>query len=384
MSPDYYELLGVDRNATPEEIKKAYRRLARQLHPDVNPDPQTQDRFKVVTSAYEVLSDPQKRKMYDLGGDPLAAAGGQGAGFGQGFSFTDIMDAFFGQGAQRGPRSRMQRGKDALLRIDVDLADAAFGTATDITVDTAVVCDTCHGSGARENSEPVVCETCRGHGEVQQVQRSFLGDIRTSRPCPTCRGFGSVIPNPCDECGGDGRVRARRSIAVKIPAGVDTGTRVQLAAQGEVGPGGGPAGDLYVEIEVAPHEFFVRDGDDLICEVTVPMTAAALGTQLDLPTLEADTGASDVDKTVPLEIKPGTQSGERSVMRGRGVPRLRGVGRGDLVVNVHVETPTRLDPTQEDLLRQLASLRREENPDGQMSSAHKGMFGRLKDAFGQR
>jgi molecular chaperone DnaJ len=385
MSQDYYGILGVERNATPEEIKKAYRKLARQLHPDVNPDPETQERFKLVTAAYEVLSDPQKRQVHDMGGDPLSGAGNGAGGFGQGFSFTDIMDAFFGAGGgQRGPRSRMQRGKDALLRLEVELSEAAFGTSRDLTVDTAVVCGTCHGSGAREDSEPVVCETCRGHGEVQQVQRSFLGDIRTARPCPTCRGFGTVIPNPCDECSGDGRVRARRTISVKIPGGVDTGTRVQLSGQGEVGPGGGPAGDLYVEIDVGPHPFFVRDGDDLICEVSVPMTAAALGTQLDLPTLDADTGASDVDRTVPLEIKAGTQSGERTVLRARGVPRLRGVGRGDMIVNVHVETPTKLDATQEELLRQLAALRREENPSGSMSSAHKGVFGRLKDAFGTR
>lgn len=385
MSQDYYGILGVQRTATPEEIKKAYRRLARQLHPDVNPDPATQERFKTVTAAYEVLSDPQKRQVHDLGGDPLAAAGPGGGGFGQGFSFTDIMDAFFGQGgSQRGPRSRMQRGKDALLRLEVELAEAAFGTSRDLTVDTAVVCGTCHGSGAHGDSEPMVCETCRGHGEVQQVQRSFLGDIRTARPCPTCRGFGTVIPNPCDECSGDGRVRSRRTIPIKIPGGVDNGTRVQLAGQGEVGPGGGPAGDLYVEIDVGPHPFFVRDGDDLICEVSVPMTAAALGTSLNLPTLEADTGAPEVDHTVPIEIKPGTQSGERTVLRGRGVPRLRGVGRGDMVVNVHVETPTRLDGHQEDLLRQLATLRREENPSGDMSSASKGVFGRLKDAFGPR
>ena len=385
MSQDYYGILGVSRNATPEEIKKAYRKLARQLHPDVNPDPETQERFKTVTAAYEVLSDPKKRQIHDLGGDPLGGAGAGGGGFGQGFSFTDIMDAFFGQGGgSRGPRSRMQRGKDALLRLEVELAEAAFGTSRDLTVDTAVVCGTCHGSGARGDSEPVTCETCRGHGEVQQVQRSFLGDIRTARPCPTCRGFGTVIPNPCDECSGDGRVRARRTISVKIPGGVDNGTRVQLSGQGEVGPGGGPAGDLYVEIDVGPHPFFVRDGDDLICEVSVPMTAAALGTWLDLPTLDADTGAPEVDQVVELEIKPGTQAGERTVLRGRGVPRLRGVGRGDMVVNVHVETPTRLDAGQEELLRALASMRREENPTGNLSSASKGVFGRLKDAFGPR
>ena len=381
MSPDYYEILGVGRSATPEEIKKAYRRLARQLHPDVNPDPGSQEQFKVVTAAYEVLSDPQKRQVYDLGGDPLSAAGA-GGGFGAGFSFTDIMDAFFGQTGTRGPRPRMRRGQDALIRLDVDLAEAAFGTSRELKVDTAVVCGTCHGSGAAKGSQPVTCETCRGRGEVAQVQRSFLGEIRTARPCPACRGYGTVIPDPCDECSGDGRVRTRRVIQVKIPPGVDTGTRVQLAGEGEVGPGGGPAGDLYVEIDVAPHPFFTRHGDDLLCDVTIPMTAAALGTQLDLPTLEAETGAPDVDATVPLEVAAGTQSGEQSVLRGRGVPRLRGTGRGDLVVRVVVETPTRLDRHEQELLRQLAALRGEEQPTGQVSRPTRGVFGRLRDAFG--
>ena len=380
---DYYELLGVSRDAGTDEIKKAYRRLARRLHPDVNPDPETQDRFKQVTAAYEVLSDPEKREVYDRGGDPLGA-GGAGFGAGAGFSFTDIMDAFFGQGGNRGPRPRTRRGQDALIRLEIELAEAAFGTTQELTVDTAVVCRRCSGSGAAEGSEPVPCETCRGRGEVTQVQRSFLGEIRTARPCPTCRGLGTVIPNPCPECTGDGRVRSRRSITVKIPAGVDSGTRVQMSGQGEVGPGGGPAGDLFVEIDVTPHPLFTRRGDDLMCDVHVPMTAAALGTGMELPTLEADTGAADVEPTVPLEIRAGTQSGEQLAVRGRGVPRLRGTGRGDLVVRVVVDTPTKLDAEQEDLLRRLAKLRDEERPTGQFVPTHKGMFGRLRGAFGTR
>ncbi len=381
---DYYELLGVSRDAGTDEIKKAYRRLARQLHPDVNPDPEVQDQFKQVTAAYEVLSDPQKRELYDRGGDPLGAAGGAGFGAGSGFSFTDIMDAFFGQGGNRGPRPRMRRGQDALIRLEVELAEAAFGTTQELTVDTAVVCQRCSGSGAAEGSEPVPCETCRGRGEVTQVQRSFLGEIRTARPCPTCRGHGTVIPNPCPECTGDGRVRSRRTITVKIPAGVDSGTRVQMSGQGEVGPGGGPAGDLFVEIDVATHALFTRRGDDLLCDVHVPMTAAALGTGMELPTLEADTGAPDVDATVPLDIRAGTQSGEQMAVRGRGVPRLRGTGRGDLVVRVVVDTPTKLDEEQAELLRRLAAMRDEERPAGQFVPSHKGVFGRLRDAFGTR
>jgi molecular chaperone DnaJ len=386
MSPDHdlYELLGVSRDADTEAIKKAYRRLARQLHPDVNPDPATQERFKEVSRAYEVLSDPQKRAAYDRGGDVFAGAGG----FGAGFSFTDIMDAFFGgqAGSQgRGPRPRSHRGQDALIRMEVSLAEAAFGVSRELKVDTAVVCTTCNGEGTSPGTHPVPCETCRGSGEVAHVQRSFLGEIRTLRPCSACRGFGTLIPAPCRECSGDGRVRARRSITVQIPAGVDNGTRVQLAGQGEVGPGGGPPGDLYVEVNVAPHEVFTRDGTTLHCVVTVPMTAAALGTTLTLPTLEADMEAgagTGVETSFELDLRPGTQSGSEHAFRARGVPGLRG-GRGDLVVTVVVETPTRLDPRQEELMRELAAIRGEEKPDGRLGQSRPSgsVFGRIRDAF---
>ena len=386
MTPDQdlYELLGVPRDADTDTIKKAYRRLARQLHPDVNPDPATQERFKEVSRAYEVLSDPQKRAAYDRGGDVFAGAGG----FGAGFSFTDIMDAFFGGQAAasgRGPRPRSHRGQDALIRMEVSLAEAAFGVSRELKVDTAVVCTTCNGEGTSPGTHPVPCETCRGTGEVAHVQRSFLGEIRTLRPCSACRGYGTLIPDPCRECSGDGRVRARRSITVKIPAGVDNGTRVQLAGQGEVGPGGGPSGDLYVEVDVAPHEVFNREGSTLHCVVTVPMTAAALGTTLTLPTLEADLEAgagTGLETSFELDLRPGAQSGSQHTFRGRGVPGLRG-GRGDLVVTVVVETPTRLDPRQEELMRELAAIRGEEKPDGRLSSSRpsSSVFGRIRDAF---
>jgi molecular chaperone DnaJ len=387
MTHDLYEILGVAHDATPEEIKKAYRRLARELHPDVNPDTETQERFKEVTLAYDVLSDPKKREMYDLGGDPLSGAGA-GPGFGQGFSFTDIMDAFFGQQAgSRGPRPRTRRGQDALIRINLTLGEAAFGVTRELKVDTAVVCSVCAGAGTAPGTHPTRCATCQGQGEISQVQRSFLGEVRTMRPCPTCRGFGTVIHDPCGECSGDGRVRARRALTVAVPAGVDVGTRIQLAGEGEVGPGGGPAGDLYVEIDVARHPVFTRQGDDLLCSVAVPMTAAALGTTVDLPTLEADlveSGSSGVEKTIPLDIRPGTQSGERLTLRGRGVPRLRGSGRGDVIVAVTVETPTRLDAAQSALLRQLADLRAEEQPSVDTDAPHKSVFDRFKDALGGR
>ena len=381
MAQDYYDLLGVSRSATPEELKKAYRKLARQLHPDVNDAADAADRFKEVTTAYEVLSDPQKRSVYDRGGNPMGGGAGFGGG-GAGFNFDDIMDAFFGGQSSRGPRSRVQRGQDALLRLRVDLAEAAFGVTHDIKVDTAVVCETCDGTGAHEGSQPVTCGTCHGHGEVQHVQRTPLGSVRTARPCPACHGFGTVIADPCNECNGDGRVRSRRNLTVSIPAGVDQGTRIQLQGEGEVGPGGGPAGDLYIEVEVTPHPVFTRQGDQLMCRVTVPMTAAALGTHVDLPTLEADLDEHDGPDTVGLDVAAGAQSGDTVTLRGQGVPRLRGPGRGDLVVQVVVETPERLDDEQRELLQKLAALRGEERVEPQIGAAHRtGMFGRIKDAF---
>ena len=393
MSTDPYEILGVPRDADADAIKKAYRKLARTLHPDVNPDPQSQERFKDVTRAYEILSDPEKRRHFDMGGDAFAG----GFASGPGFSFTDIMDAFFGGGAGgpaqgRGPRQRVRRGQDALIHLEVSLAEAAFGTTRELKVDTAVLCPTCNGEGAAPGSHPITCQTCQGRGETIQVQRSFLGEIRTMRPCAACRGFGQIISDPCRECSGDGRIRSRRTLTVKIPAGVDDGTRVQLADQGEVGPGGGPPGDLYVELHVSEHDVFVRQGRDLHCTISLPMTAAALGASLTLPTLESDlspaeaaeAGLTSPDAEIPVEIRPGIQSGSEVVLSGHGVPSLRGSGRGDLVVRVIVETPTRLDEHQEALLRELARLRDEEKPAGQVANHHKSVFNRLRDAFGPR
>ena len=287
----------------------------------------------------------------------------------------------------RGPRSRARRGQDALIRLDVALADAAFGVTRDLKVDTALTCEACHGEGTAPGTSPIACETCHGQGEVAVVQRSFLGEIRTLRPCAACRGYGSIIPDPCRECSGDGRVRSRRTLTVKIPAGVDHGTRVQLAGQGEVGPGGGPAGDLYVEIHVEPHPTFTRHGNDLHTTVSLPMTAAALGTQLTLPLLEADLPTSDRRRRRTSRRRrttstsaPAPSRAASRCMRGFGVPSLRG-GRGDLVVSIAVDTPTRLDPRQEELLRELAAIRGEESPDGQNEAPTRSMFGRLRDAF---
>jgi len=376
VATDYYAMLGVSRDASPDEIKRAYRKLARELHPDVNQDPGSQDRFKEVTAAYEVLSDPEKRQMYDLGGDPLRAGGG---GFGPTFDFSDLMDAFFGGGQSRGPRPRMRRGQDALIRMQVDLAEAMFGGTRDIQVDTAVRCNPCSGAGTAPGTQPATCPMCKGRGEIQNVQRSFLGQVMTSRPCPQCQGFGTTIPHPCVECSGDGRVRTRATLNVTVPPGVDTGTRIQLAGQGEVGPGGGDPGDLFVEIVQQPHPVFERRGDDLHCTVEVPMTLAALGTTTTLETL-------DGDETV--EIRPGTQPGSVVTLRARGVPRLRGSGRGDLHVHLDVRTPTRLDDDQEQLVRQLARARGEEGAvlrtQQDDDPASGGLFSRLRGAFSGR
>ena len=373
MSVDYYAILGVDRQASAEDIKKAYRRLARELHPDVNPDPQAQERFKIVTAAYEVLSDPEKRQMFDLGGDPLSASGGFGA-FSAGFDFSDLMDAFFsGQGQQRGPRSRTRRGQDALIRIEVSLEVAVFGGSEELTIDTAAACTACSGAGTSPGSSVVECTMCQGRGELQQVQRSFLGQVMTSRPCPSCRGFGTLIPHPCPECSGDGRVRTRRSLTIAIPPGVDTGTRIQLTGQGEVGSNGGGAGDLYVEVVVAPHPVFERDGDALHCTVRLPMTTAALGGRIDIETL---------DGVQPLDVRPGTQPGEELLLRGHGAARLRSSGRGDLHVHFAVDIPRKLDEAQTELLRQLAALRSDEAAlVSDEAEQPGGLFSRLRGAF---
>ena len=343
------------------------------MHPDVNPDPKIQDRFKEITAAYEVLSDPDKRNSYDRGGDSF---GGFGGGFG---GFSDIMDAFFGGGgAPRGPRPRMRQGQDALIRVNIDLKEACFGTTRDIGVETAIICTKCGGDGCAAGTSPRTCDICKGRGEIQQVTRSFIGQVMTSRPCGTCQGFGTVIPSACSECAGDGRVRARRNLDVKIPAGVETGNRIQLSGQGEVGPGGGPAGDLYVEIIVEEDEFLVREGDDLHIALSVPMTGAALGTSLSIDSL---------DGAIEVEIKAGTQSGQVIPIRGKGMTRLRGGGRGDLFAHVAVEIPTKLSKRQEELLKEFASERRDSSDSNKVTSrrenseSNSGFFGRFRDVF---
>lgn len=365
---DLYEILGVDRDASFDDIKKAYRKLARSYHPDVNPDPKMSEKFKEITAAYEVLSDPDKRQNYDVGGSSFSG------GFGNaGFGFGDIMDAFFGGGQQRGPRPRTRPGQDALIRVEVDLKEAAFGCDRELNVETAIACTKCSGTGCANNSKPRTCDICKGRGETQQVARSILGQVMTSRPCASCQGFGSVISDPCGECAGDGRVRSRKSIPIKIPAGVETGNRIQLSGQGEIGPGGGPAGDLYVEIVETPHDFLIRENNDLHISIAIPMVSAALGTSIEIDTL---------DGKQKVEIKEGTQSGSTVLMRGLGVTKLRGAGRGDLIVHIEVTIPNKLNKEQSDLLYKFAQLRNEESGKVAIHKTHdEGFFGKVRNAF---
>jgi molecular chaperone DnaJ len=333
---DHYEILGVSRSASSDEIKKAYRKLARELHPDVNDSDDAQERFKLVTHAYEVLGDDQARRRYDSGGDS------------QSFGFGDIFETFFG-GGQRGPRSRAERGQDALLRVELSFEEAIFGVEKSIPVDTAVLCDTCNGSCAKPGTSPKVCDICHGSGQVQTQVRSLLGAMVTTSPCGSCRGYGHVIPEPCLDCRGQGRVRARRDIELKIPAGVEDGIRLQLSGSGEVGFGGGPSGDLYVDISIAPHQLYGRYGDELTCELELTLHEAALGTLVKIKTFDGE---------IELQIPAGSQTGDTVSVKGKGFGRLRQSGRGDLVVTLSVKIPTKLDSKQKELFRTLAGLRK--------------------------
>ena len=363
---DHYEVLGVARDASPDEIKKAYRRLARQLHPDVNPGDDAAERFKLVTHAYDVLSDPDQRARYDMGGDG-GGLGGAGVG-----GFGDIFETFFGGGGARAgrPRSRRERGQDALVKVSLELGDVVFGVHRDIEVDTAVACETCEGSCCQPGTAPVTCDICHGSGHVQRQVRSLLGNVVTSQPCSVCQGYGTTIPYPCATCQGQGRVRSRRTVSLDIPAGVETGLRLQLPGSGEVGPAGGPNGDLYIEISVAPHDAFSREGDDLLATLEVSMPDAILGTT---------TTITSLDGPVDLEIRPGVQAGDVLTIKGRGITPLRGSQRGDLRVGVHVVTPTRLDAKERALIEEFA--RRTKAPSPRLSEFHQGLFAKLRDRF---
>ncbi|ALA67757.1 molecular chaperone DnaJ [Corynebacterium lactis] len=374
MARDYYGILGVDKDATDADIKKAYRKLALKYHPDRNPDDEeAAEKFREASQANEVLLDPEKRRIVDMGGDPMDPAGGMpGGGFGGfgGGGLGDVFEAFFGgQGGGRQRRSRVQPGADALLRISLGLDEAFTGVRKSITVDTAVLCDVCEGTGSKSKSKPQVCGTCNGTGEIQQVQRSFLGNVMTSRPCPTCQGTGEIIPDPCDNCGGDGRVRARRDLTVNVPAGISDGMRIRMAGQGEVGPGGGPSGDLYVEVQMDTHPVYQREGDDLHLNVSVPMADAALGTDFEVEDL--------LGEPMTLTVDPGTQPAQEIRVEGKGMPHLRGEGNGDLVAHVHVSVPTKLDRRSRELLEELRDHR---SDDAKVADAAegRGFFSRFR------
>lgn len=346
---DYYETLGVSRNVSDDELKKAFRKLAMKYHPDRNPDDaEAEEKFKAAKEAYEVLSDSKKRAAYDqfghAGVDPSMGAG-RGGGFG-GFG-SDIFEEIFGQfgdmfggGRARGGAQRAHRGSDLRYRLTLTLEQAVRGATVKINVPTWKACATCEGSGAKAGSKPETCETCSGEGQVRMQQ----GFFSVQQTCPKCGGQGKVISDPCTDCHGQGRTQVEKTLSVKIPAGVDSGDRIRLAGEGEAGMRGGPTGDLYVEMLVKPHDLFERDGQDLHCQVPVDVVTAATGGEVDVPTF---------DKHVKLKIPAGTQSGKAFRLRGKGIHGARGQGTGDLICHVLVETPTNLTDEQKALLKQL-------------------------------
>ena len=366
---DYYEVLGVSRDATTEEIRRAYRKKARQLHPDYA-GPESEEAFKELSVAYEVLSDPQKRERYNLGGYDSPLGGSPGAGA---FGFADLFDAMFGGGVfspfQAPERGRP--GRDSKVRADISLQDAVFGTKEQIILDTAVACGTCKGTCAAPGTSAETCTTCQGRGQVTKIQSSLLGQIRVAVPCTTCSLSGRTIRYPCDECRGEGRVRVSRTISVDIPAGVQDGSRIKLRGQGEAGARGGADGDLYVEVHVKPDPLFTRRGYDLHTSITVPMTTAALGVVFPLTTFDGEK---------EIVVEPGTQPGEEIVLRGLGVTRMGTNSRGDLFVHVDVEVPTKLDSRSRELIEELAKHRGEDG--GDRPPLKPGVFGRLRDALG--
>jgi molecular chaperone DnaJ len=363
MAEDHYSTLGVSRNASTEDIKRAYRQLARQYHPDANRDPGAADRFKSVTRAYEVLSDPEKRRRYDMFGDDRVGA----AGFSDFGGISDLFSAFFGgmgsPRARRGPT----RGSDVLAEVDLTLEEAAVGIEREVDVETFGECPECEGSGAAPGTFPTRCAECGGTGEVREMRRTIFGNVVTASTCPRCGGVGEEIVEPCKRCRGRGRVKVTDTLTVRIPPGIDDGAHLRVSGRGEAGVRGGRSGDLYVSVRVEEHPIFRRAGDDLGCEVTVPMTVATLGGTVDVPTL---------DGPEPMEISPGTQSGEVVRLKGRGMPRLDGAGRGELVGLLKVETPTQLSDEEDELVREFARLRRDRVGDksGSLFETIKGSF----------
>lgn len=364
---DYYDVLGVERGCSEADLKKAYRSKAREHHPDANRhDPKSEARFKEVNEAYDVLKDAQKKAAYDRFGHAAfenghgASAGGFRGGPGQGdfaSAFSDVFDDLFGDfmggGGGRARGQRAARGSDLRYNLSLDLEEAFHGKQATITVPSSAPCDVCHGTGAEGGAEPATCPTCSGHGKVRAQQGFFT----VERTCPTCGGRGQIIKNPCGSCAGAGRVRKDRTLNVNIPPGVETGTRIRLAGEGEAGLRGGPSGDLYIFLEVAQHPIFERDAQNLYCRIPVSMTTATLGGEIDAPTL-------DGGKT-RVKVPAGVQSGKQLRLRGKGMPALRGTGAGDLYIELAVETPVNLSARQRELLREFEEAGRNNSPETQ-------------------
>jgi molecular chaperone DnaJ len=370
---DYYEVLGLNRGASQEEIKKAYRKLARQYHPDVNKSPDAEQKFKEIKEAYDVLSDPDKRSRYDqfghagVGHDFGQTTGGFG-GFGADFGgFEDIFDMFFGRGGRRNPNAP-RKGADVEYTMTIDFVDAVFGTQTEISIPREETCSTCHGSGAKPGTQPQTCSVCHGTGQQEQVQNTPFGRIVNRRVCMACQGTGRVIPHKCPTCRGTGKVKRTKTIPVRIPPGVDHGMQLRLAGQGEPGINGGPPGDLYIILRVRKHPFFERDGQDILCEMPITFVQAALGDEIEVPTLSG---------RVKLKIPAGTQSGTSFRIKGKGVPANRGQREGDQHVRVKVVIPKSLTERQKELLREFAAISGEQVPEEQTD----GFFERVKKAI---
>jgi molecular chaperone DnaJ len=372
---DYYDVLGVGRTAAEDEIKKAYRKLAMKYHPDRNPENGAVERFKEVQEAYDVLLDPEKKSRYDQfghAGVDSNYAGGMGGfeGFsGAGFPFGDIFETFFGAGGGNGRHRGPQRGTDLRYDLTIEFEEAVFGCERELEVPRMEVCHVCTGSGAEPGTQKTACTRCNGRGEIRRVQQSILGQFVNVTVCPTCHGEGAVITSPCQNCHGQGRERVTRRIKVNIPAGIDDGSQIRLTGEGEPGSSNGPRGSLYVAVGVKPHRYFRREANDIVIDLPINLSQAALGTEVEVPT---------VDGPADLKIPSGTQPGRVLRMKGKGVPHLRDQGRGDELVRVSVVVPTNLSDKQKKLLRELGdTFSQEVKP-----KENKGFFEKVKDAFG--